>query len=174
MTFRPCPKPQPREKKPPKRLPRNRAPIARAWLKHGTKPIPTVNRKATARRAKKYRTVLASDFHKRLRYDACQRSKGLCECDACRALRLIHMTQDVRFTPEMERAWTRIPVYFTNRGGEGYKRFRSKDGELHHDSYKFFGDENPAELQHVRWVHKSCHQRIESEHGTRRRFLKGR
>ena len=71
-------------------------------------------------------------------------------------------------------AHRQINVWFTTGGGSVSARFRSTEGELHHDSYRYFSKENPEELHHVRWVHKSCHQRIEAEHGTRRRFLSGR
>ena len=70
-------------------------------------------------------------------------------------------------------AITPLEVWFTRTGSEPWRRFRSDDAELHHDDYLLFGESNPAELSHVRLMRKACHQRIESEHGTRRRFLKG-
>ena len=141
------------------------------------KPIKQRNEKRIAKKAANYRKVIASDFHKDLRYAAYRRSEGRCECERCVAIRTCK-PWDRRITSEWTLdeillAYREIPVWFTKAGGPEHKRFRSTDGELHHDSYKFFGDENPAELQHVRWVWKSCHQRIEAEHGTRRRFLKG-
>lgn len=137
-----------------------------AIQRNKSKPRTQVKRRnetRIARKAKAYRKVLASDFHKQLRYLAFQRSGDVCECDECR--------DGVRNRGKIPEG---IPVWFTKGGGAPWKRLRSKDGELHHTSYHFFGDENPAELQHVRWVWKECHQRIESEHGTRRRFLRGK
>ncbi len=168
-----------------------RKPIARtSWLPRSAKPIPQRNEKRIARKAVGYRKVIASDFHKKLRYDAFLRSGGLCECERCAKIRRTIVPENVftlswgfpdqRFadTPwtrgEVERAYTPIPVWFTKKGGEPWRRFRSTLGETHHTSYKFFGEENPAELEFVEWQWDSCHQRIEAEKGTRRRFLKGR
>lgn len=130
------------------------------------------NVQRAARRLRKYKAVLASDFHKKLRYDASLRSGGLCECEQCVGMRdgLRVLFVDIG-TPAYEKAWTDIPVWFTKRGKEPWQRFRSKDGELHHVSYAKLGQENPDELRLVRWVWKSCHARIEAEHGTRRRYL---
>lgn len=162
-----CPKPASRERKP-------RRPLKRTWMKRSTKPLPKHNAKRVARKAKAYRTVLASDFHKKLRYDAYLRSRGLCECEECvEGRKLVQSGMDVEIITGLN-AVTPIPVWFTKSGGEPHRRFRSTDGELHHVSYKFFADENPAELAHVRWVWKTCHRRIEAEHGTRRTFLKSR
>ena len=164
------PKPDPTEKRPRQWLRRSARAIQRSPIRPSMKEIPKANRKRIERKAKAYAAVIRSDFHKRLRYAAAEWACGLCQCDRCREVRR-HAEQWDHHARET--AFTEIPVYFTATGGAAYKRFRSNDGELHHDSYKFFGDENPAEIQHVRWVWKSCHQRIESEHGTRRRFLKG-
>ena len=176
MTFSPVPKPAPREQKPRKWLPRATKPLKRSWLKHGTKPIPKMNRRATERRAVKYRKVLASAFHKELRYVAFTRSNGYCECDECRGLRSgfpVDMTMPAnQFAVDL--AFAYIPCWFTKKGGADFQRFRSTSGELHHMSYRYFGQENWAELGFVRWVHKICHQRIEAEHHTRRRFLNGK
>ena len=174
MTFSPVPKPAPREQKPRKWLPRATKPLKRSWLKHGTKPIPKMNRRATERRAVKYRKVLASDFHKELRYLAWRRSDGLCECDECIRLRVLSPADCRALGPACASAWEIIPIWFANSGRKLYQRFRSTDGELHHLSYVHFGDETLAELRHVRWVWKSAMRRIESEHGTRRRYLRGK
>lgn len=150
-----------------------------AWSPRSTKPIPKVNVRATKRRNLNYRTVIGSDFHRQIRYAAFLRSGGRCECSACTALRAPDSMLVVwgsgssaraQIREERDRAVTPIPVWFTKGGGEPWRRFRSRDGELHHDSYKFFGDENPAELEVVRWVWKSCHQRIEAERGSARRY----
>jgi hypothetical protein len=179
MSFTPAPKPEPREPKVRKWLPRPTKPIARkTWLKHGMKPVPQFNHARIARKAKAYAAVIRSKFHKLLRYLAFQRSGGYCECEECVAVR------EGRFVPphplailanaeRIAQAFTVIPCWFTKGGSEPHLRFRSKDGELHHDSYKLFGEENLAELAFVQWTWKSCHQRIEGEHQTRRRFLKG-
>ena len=184
MTFSPAPKPTPRPKK-------VRKPLPRSWLKRGTKAIPRRNEKRIARKNVAYRKVIASDFHKKLRYDAYLRSGGLCECAECVKIRKVMTTAYVRGIGETDtlaalahypRTWpadrvklafTEIPVWLTRKGGEPWQRFRSKDGELHHNSYALFGDENPDELRLVRFVWKECHRRIEAEHHTRRRYLKG-
>lgn len=164
------PKPPKTEKRPRKWLWRSARPIQRSPLRPSAKAIPKINRRRVERKAKAYRKVIGSDFHKQLRYLAFQRSGGLCECGRC---------VEVRRHPEQwdhharDTAYSDIGCWFTVRGGAPYKRFRSKLGELHHESYKLFGRENPQEMQYVQWVHKSCHQRIEAEHGTRRRFLRG-
>jgi hypothetical protein len=169
-----CPKPE-KVLKPRKYLPKPTRSLKRSWLKRGTKQIPQRNEKRIARKYASYRKVLASDFHKLLRLRAWARSGGLCECDLCRDIRSLTMSKAAVMADagELQRAHTEVPVWFTNKGGDSWKRFRSTDGELHHRSYKYFGDENDAELGQVLWVWKSCHQRIEAEHGTRRRFLKG-
>lgn len=154
------------------------------------KPRPKVrgrNEKRIARKAKAYRTVLASDFHKRLRYEAFLRSRGYCECEQCVGWRKRNTVDWVVFPDEVakptwgtvewyerELAHSTIPVWFTNKGGESHRRFRSTDGELHHRDYAMFATENPAEIEHVLWVHKVCHQRLEAKHSTRRRFLTGK
>lgn len=140
--------------------------------------IPQRNEKRIAKRAKKYRAVIASAFHKQLRYKAWERSNGRCECDECREIRQKYHQQNEATRQQWTRerisfAFAIIPIWFTNTAGEPWRRFRSKDGELHHTDYLLFGDENPAELEHVQFTWKTCHQRIESEHGTRRRYLKG-
>lgn len=143
------------------------------------------NEARIAKRAKQYRTVLASDFHKQLRYRAWERAGGLCECARCVEIR---KRNAVAFGVE-EGAWIKpaggmwasdevtahsvIPVWFTKRGGEPYKRFRSTEGEIHHTTYKYLGKENPDELRFVKWMRKTCHQRIEAEHNTRRLWLVG-
>ena len=149
--------------------------MKRTAIKRSMRPIKQRNEKRIAKKAANYQKVIASDFHKKLRFDAFQRSGGWCECEECVTLRRQGFLPTQKFFDEerLHLAWVRTFAWFTKKGGEPHKRFRSTDGELHHDSYKFFGDENPAEIQHVRWVWKSCHQRIEAEHGTRRRFLKG-
>ncbi len=127
-----------------------------------------------ARRAKQYRAVLVSDFHKQLRYAAYLRAGGLCECDRCVALRSpTHQAMTAEGFSEQLQAATPIPVWFTVKGSDPWRRFRSSDGEIHHDSYKHFGKENPDELRLLRWVWKTCHQRIEAEHNTRRHWLAG-
>lgn len=158
-----------------KYLPRSTKPLKRSWLKRGTKPIKQRNEARIARKAKAYRAVLAAEWHKKLRYAAYERScstgRSLCECEQCHLCRVFGLGVDNK--RDVELAWREITIYFDHAAPPVWKRFHSKDGELHHMSYKHFGDENPAELHQVRWVHKSCHRRIEAEHGTRRRFLKG-
>lgn len=135
-------------------------------------PLRKANPKRMARRAKQYRQVLASDFHKRLRYAAFLRSRGLCECDACKETRSLPERRNVGIGHgDSDRSFYPIPIWFTKRGAEPWQRFRSTDGEIHHVSYAMMGDENPDELRLVRWVWKTCHERIEAEHGTRRRYL---
>lgn len=125
-----------------------------------------------ARRAKEYRAVMASDFHKQLRYAAYLRSGGLCECKRCVELRSpTYQAMTAEGWNEQLHAETLIPVWFTAKGSEPWQRFRSTDGDTHHTSYKYFGQENPDELRLVQWVWKDCHKRIEAEHGTRRRYL---
>lgn len=147
------------------------------------KPIAKRNEKRIARKYAAYRKVLASAFHKKLRYAAYERSGGLCECESCRTIQRSVAKMYGRdaygsplplYDPErITMACTTIPIWFANGKGEGWQRFRSDAGELHHDSYAMFGDENPDELTRVRFVWKECHKRIESEHGTRRRYLAG-
>ncbi len=134
-------------------------------------PLRKVNPKRQAKRLQAYRKVMASDFHKRLRYQAFLRSGGLCECESCTNLRAFRQIPDGLLTADALRAFMPIPVWFTKRGAEPWQRFRSTDGEIHHVSYAMMGDENPDELRLVRWVWKSCHERIEREHSTRRRYL---
>jgi hypothetical protein len=156
--------------------------IANAKGKPRTK-VKARNEKRIARKAKAYRTVIASDFHKALRYAAYQRSGGLCECEQC----VGHRRAKQPFPglvwwadAEIALAYTEIPCWFVQGGGEPFRRFRSTEGELHHAGkkgrapYSLFGEENPAELELVQWVHTSCHQRLEREHSTRRRFLTGK
>ena len=175
MSFRPCPKPERTLPKPRKWLPRSTKPLKRTALQPRNSAPRKRNEGRIAKKAKHYRAVIGSDFNRRLRYRAYERSGGLCECDLCHDIRSLTMSRAAvgADAGEIERAHTEIPCWFTRKGSEPHLRFRSKDGELHHESYAKFGDENPDELRLVRWVWKSCHQRIESEHGTRRRFLKG-
>ena len=151
----------------------------KAIAKAKGKPRPKVrerNEKRIARKAKAYRAVIASAFHKWLRYEAELRSNGLCECEECKELRSMDSSAAILEGrgERWLRARTPIGVWFTHGGAAPHKRFRSNEGEVHHLTYKFFGDENPAELQQVIWVWKECHRRIEAERGTRRRFLSGR
>ena len=147
------------------------------WLQKSRKPLrrgsamPRQNAQRAARRAKAYRKVLASDFHKQLRYAAFLRSGGLCECDVCATIREGSEIYDGPIN-DVARAVLPIPVWFAKRGKEPWQRFRSMDGELHHLSYKYLGDENPDELRLVQWVWKDCHKRLEAEHNTRRRYMK--
>jgi 5-methylcytosine-specific restriction endonuclease McrA len=68
MSFTPCPKPAPREKKPRKPLPRNTKPIARfSWLKPSSKKIPERNEQKRARREKAYRKFIGSSVWKAIR-----------------------------------------------------------------------------------------------------------
>lgn len=147
----------------------------RAIVNAKGKPRPKVkerNEKRIARKAANYRKVIASAFHKELRYVAYLRSHGYCECELCREIRNgEHSGTMPPNGDEIALAYTYIPCWFTKKGGKDFQRFRSKDGELHHLNYKYFGDENWEELDYVLFVRKSCHQRIESERGTRRRFL---
>lgn len=147
---------------------------ARAKPRVARTPVKQRNERAIARRHANYRSVIASDFNKQLRYKTFVRSGGLCECDECVAIRTDPSERLVMFPERIALAFAEIPVWFTKKGGEPWRRFRSNDGELHHLNYKYFGDENPDELRFVRWVWTSCHQRIEAEHGTRRRYLSGR
>lgn len=161
---------------------------AKAIAKAKWKPRPKVkarNELRIARKAKAYRTVIASDFHKRLRYEAWERSKGLCECNECVTIRKATTKMYLGLAPfintlhwsitRVEFAYTEIPVWFV-RGGmmEPWRRFRSREGETHHTGYRLFGLEDPAEIELVLWVWKACHQRIEAKHSTRRRFLTGK
>lgn len=140
-------------------------------------PVKKRNEGRIARKAKAYRRVIASPFNKELRYRRREISGDLCECTECWTIR-----QDPRPGERSEiwtadrvaLAFTPIPCWFVSGGGEPFRRFRSTAGEMHHVSYKFFGDENPAEIDQVRWMWKECHRRIEAEHGTRRRFLSGK
>lgn len=161
-----APKPPPREPKPPKRL-------KRSWLKRGTKPLPKVNRVRQERKRASYAKVLRSDFHKRLRYLAYERSRGFCECAEC----VRERRSAYKIVPPGWKlfgiARMKIPVWFTQTGTMPHQRFRSTEGELHHDSYHLFGKENPEELALVRWVWKSCHRRIEAATGKRHHFLAG-
>lgn len=172
-----CPKPAPAPPKIRKYLPRSQKPLKRSWLKRGTKPIPAVNQKRMARRKASYAKVLRSDFHKRLRYTAWSRSGGLCECEQCADIRRNLLTsRSFARTPTVEEvgtAFMQIPIWFTKAGKEAHQRFRTTDGECHHDSYRYYGQENPEELHYVRFVWKNCHKRIEAEKGTRNRYLRG-
>ncbi len=156
-----------------------RKPLKRSPLKRSTKPLPKRNEKRIARKYAHYRKVIASPFHKQLRYQAYRRSGGYCECPVCvdaRRVAVVRMAIDRTMVTgqKVELAFTEIPVWFERKGGEPWQRFRSTEGELHHRDYSRFGDENPDELNHVLWVWRDCHKRIEAEHGTRRRFLSGK
>lgn len=167
MSFHPVPKP-------PKSVPRPRKPLRRsAWLPRGKKPIPRVNAQRQARRLAHYRAVIASPFHKQLRYLAWERSGGFCECDECVRQRTTVGSAPAAEWRAFDRAVTRIPVWFVNSGREVELRFRCTAAECHHTSYRYFGDENPDELRLVRFAWKECHRRIEAEHHTRRRYLTG-
>lgn len=165
--------------------------IARkAYLPRATKPIPQRNERRIARKNVSYRKVISSDFHKKLRYDRFLLAGGLCECDRCAAIRKAIVVEneftlswgfpdqkfaDTKWTRgEVHAAFTPTPVWFTKRGGEPWRRFRSDAGEVHHDSYHYFGKENPEELKVVRWTWDAHHKEIEAKFGTRRRFLAGR
>lgn len=152
------------------------------YLPRATKPIPQRNEKRITRKAIAYRKVIGSDFHKKLRYDAFLRANGLCECDRCATIRRMAPSYEeaiiaalAGYTREqIEAAFTPTPVWFTRKGGEPWRRFRSTDGEVHHDGYRYFGQENPEELRVVRWTWDAHHREIEAKFGTRRRFLSGR
>lgn len=157
----------------------------RAWRDRSRKPLPQVNRAKEQRRKLNYNAVIRSDFHKKLRYDAYLRAGGFCECDRCVKVREVAagwdgsieaMAEALRKFPraQVDAALTPTPVWFTKKGTEPWRRFRSDAGEVHHDSYKYFGDENPAELEVVRWTWDAHHQEIEATFGTRRRFLTGK
>lgn len=161
---------------------RQRKPLNRSWLTRGTTPlrsrtpIAKVNRARQAKRRAAYAKVLRSDFHKRLRYQAWERSRGRCECEDCVLIRgnTTHRLYGEIISDERRRAaWAEIPVWFATRGGEPWRRFRCDEGETHHLTYQFFGQENPVELQHVRFVWINCHRRIEAENHTRRTYLRG-
>ena len=162
---------------------KNRKPIARkTYLPRATKPIPQRNERRIARKNVSYRKVISSDFHKKLRYDRFLMANGLCECDRCAKIRKIAVSYEAAMDAviagytrdEIEAAFTPTPVWFTKKGGEPWRRFRSDAGEVHHDSYRYFGKENPLELQLIRWTWDAHHKEIEAEFGTRRRFLSGR
>lgn len=139
----------------------------RAWRERSRQP--RVNAARSAKKRQAYAAVLRSAFHRQLRYLAWERAGGLCECAACVAIRRGTVTA---LTPaERMAAWTPIPVWFVAGGGEPWQRFRSVDGQLHHEGYRYFGEENPAELSVVRWMWQACHARIETGHKTRRRYL---
>lgn len=165
----------------------------RAIVKAKGKPRTKVkerNEKRIARKAASYRKVIASDFHRRLRYLAWERSHGTCECAECVKIRKMMMTAYVRGFGEHDpvkafalypTTWTKervalafaeIPIWFVKGGGAAWRRFRSDRGETHHTGYRLFGEENEAELELVQFTWDVCHQRIEAEHGSRRRFLK--
>lgn len=143
----------------------------RTPLPRSTKRLPAVNVRRQTRRRANYRKVLASDFHKRLRYRVWERSGGLCECSECSAIR--GGEHEGHSFERVAAAHRSIEVWFTKAGGEPWKRFRCSEAETHHVSYALFGDENDDELRLVLFVWKECHRRIEATFGTRRRFLKG-
>lgn len=203
VTFSPCPKPtsepkvrlsfrdkyiariramSPEERRATfERKPR-KAIARKAYLPRATKPIPQRNEKRIARKNVSYRKVIASDFHKKLRYERFLLAGGLCECDRCVKIRKMAPSYEeailaalAGYTREqIEAAFTPPPVWFTRKGGEPWRRFRSDAGEVHHTSYRYFGKENPEELKVLRWTWDPHHKEIEAEFGTRRRFLKGR
>ena len=171
---------------------RSRRPLARkAFWKSGKGQLvrrtamARQNVRQAARRAKAYRKVLASDFHKQLRYAAFLRSGGLCECEQCVGIRKRNATAfgipegawikpaGGMWASDEVTAHSEIPCWFTKCGKEPWQRFRSTDGELHHTSYKYLGKENPDELRLVQWVWRDCHKRIEAKYSTRRRYLQG-
>lgn len=151
--------------KPRKPLPRATKPIARGA------PPKKRNERAIARRYAAYQKVLRSDFHKRIRYERYVISGGFCECGQCVEVRRYPEQWDAH---ARELAFTEIPVWFTKHGKEPWQRFRSKDGSADHLSYKFFGEENPAEIDHIRFCWNECHGRREAQYGTRRAFLRGK
>lgn len=161
--------------KPAKREPKARKPLKRTALKRSTKPIAKRNERRIARKAKAYGKLIRSDFNLWLRYAAWNRSNGYCECEQCVAHRkaygLAWWAKE-----DAERAQAKPAVWFTKGGTLPYKRFRSTAGQLHHlpRGYSLTERESPEAINYVRWMHTACHQRIEAEHGTRRRFLKGR
>ena len=183
MTFTPVPKPQKHsdEDKTVERLvkawSRKKRWADRAIQRAKGKPRTRVKEryeKRIARKAKHYAAVIRSAFNKLLRYTAFLRSGGLCECEQCTNIRAgVIDSVFPHHQQEIDLAFTPIPCWFVNRGGAAHLRFRSTDGELHHTNYKYFGTENPDEIRFVQFTWNQCHQRIEAEHGTRRRFLKG-
>lgn len=157
--FNPAPKPESLPPKPVKwlrnktPLPRATKPIARSWLKPGTKRIPQVNTRRRARRAKTYAAHLRSPYWQELRLLAYQRDGGLCQCDDCIAYRK-HGGD-----PEL----TRIEVWFV-KGSTKIRGFAT-----HHDSYARFGHEA---LSDVRTMIPKHHNRLEARTGKRRAFLR--
>lgn len=187
-----CPKPERREKEKrrnglrpawseaewARQLDRMKAAKARAIARQRAKPrkprkpLPKRNERRAAKRLTAYRKMIASDFQKRLRYEAFCRSGGLCECEQCVAWR-----RDPRgaaaLLPLNEAPFIPIPVWFVRGGAPIWKRFRSQHGELHHLRYSRAEREDPGAIEDVRWCWKECHRRIEASHGTRRAYLRG-
>lgn len=155
---------------------RRKTPLKRSAMSRGKAPslrqtpLRKVNPERVARRHKAYNKVLSSDFHKQLRYQAFLRSGGRCECGECKEIRGGRSLYEGP-AARVAAAFVPVPVWFTKRGAEPWQRFRSTDGEIHHVSYAMMGQENPDELRLVQWVWKACHERIENEHGTRRKYL---
>lgn len=58
---------------------RGAPPKRKAWLKHGTKPIPTRNEARIAKRKKAYSSFLKSAVWKRIRKAALERAGNQCE-----------------------------------------------------------------------------------------------
>lgn len=72
-----------------KHLPRPTKPIARTWLKRGTKSIPKVNATAKAKRDARYRKVISSPRWKALRrerWEMVLKMFGVGTCENCGAL----------------------------------------------------------------------------------------
>ncbi|HXT48697.1 MAG TPA: hypothetical protein VN717_08650 [Gemmatimonadaceae bacterium] len=128
--------------------------IARAKGKPRTK-VKERNEDRIARKAKAYRTVIASAGWKKLRRQVFERDGGLCQCPDCIALRKAH--------PEAIES-TLVPVWFDTAG-------RPHGFDVHHTTYVRFGRE---ELSDLLLMKRSHHQKYEALNGTRRRFLKGK
>lgn len=63
-------------------LNRGQPPKRKAWLKHGTKPIPTRNDARIAKRKKAYSSFLKSAVWKRIRKAAIERAGGQCQFES--------------------------------------------------------------------------------------------
>lgn len=157
----------------------------KAPMKRGTKrlatrtPMKKRNEARIAKLAKLYAARLRRADWKLLRYQAWERSKGLCECEMCRETRKKAMRAYVENIGEVthtaglpieqvDEAFAPVEIHFTSGGGAPHLRFRG--GSLHHLTYARLGSER---LEDVQFMHKHHHAAVEAQYGTRRRYLNG-
>lgn len=132
-------------------------------------PLRKVNAERMARRRKAYAERLRKPDWKELRYQAWQRSGGLCECGECQKWRRSTRPAS-EMTADQLIAWhesvTPVEIWFVKSGKSPAERFRG--GSTHHLTYARLGHER---IEDIQFCHKAHHDAIEAQHGYRRRYL---